>query len=214
MKARSLVVVVALMLVATAASAAELPVSRVVLFSTGVGYFQHRGEVDGNAAMVLSCRTEQMNDILKSLVLQDLGGGSIEAVTYTPQDPLSRILASFSIPIADNPSLGELARRLRGSEVVICTGTETVRGTILGVEAIMNDEMKPYFVGPDTPLEVSENVRYVWRLAADRESLLRVARGLKVVKDLDEAGYRHHGTAFRAALEFAFEALKEAEHLL
>ncbi|MCK4324626.1 MAG: hypothetical protein KAW89_08860 [Armatimonadetes bacterium] len=134
MKARSLVVVVALMLVVTAASAAELPVSRVVLFSTGVGYFQHRGEVDGNASMVLSCRTEQMNDILKSLVLQDLGGGSIEAVTYTPQDPLSRILASFSVPIADNPSLGELARRLRGSEVVICTGPETVRGTILGVE--------------------------------------------------------------------------------
>jgi len=134
MKVPSLVVVVALMWVATAASAAELPVSRVVLFSTGVGYFQHRGEVDGNASMVLSCRTEQMNDILKSLVLQDLGGGSIEAVTYTPQDPLSRVLASFSIPIADNPPLGELARRLRGSEVVICTGPETVRGTILGVE--------------------------------------------------------------------------------
>lgn len=134
MKARSLVVVVGLMLVAVAVSAADLPVSRVVLFSTGVGYVEHRGKVDGNASMVLSCRTEQMNDILKSLVLQDLGGGSIEAVTYTPQDPLSRILASFSIPIADNPSLGELARRLRGSEVVICTGPETVRGTILGVE--------------------------------------------------------------------------------
>jgi len=134
MKARSLVVVVALMLVATAASAAELPVSRVVLFSTGVGYFQHRGEVDGNASMVLSCRTEQMNDILKSLVLQDLGGGSIAPVTYTPQDPLSRILASFSVPIADDPPLAQLLKRLRGSEVIISGETEGVRGTILGVE--------------------------------------------------------------------------------
>ncbi len=134
MKARSLVVVVGLMLVATAASAADLPVSRVVLFSTGVGYFQHRGEVDGSAAMVLSCRTEQMNDILKSLVLQDLGGGSIEAVTYTPQDPLSRILQSFSVPIADDPPLAQLLKRLRGSDVIIHGETEGVRGTILGVE--------------------------------------------------------------------------------
>jgi len=149
MKAPSLVVVVALMLVATAASAAELPVSRVVLFSTGVGYVEHRGKVDGNAAMVLSCRTEQMNDILKSLVLQDLGGGSIEAVTYEAEDPLPRILGSFSIPLADDPSLGELARRLRGSEVLIRAGSETVRGTILGVEERerrVDDEILTYQV--------------------------------------------------------------------
>ena len=46
------------------------------------------------------------------------------------------------------------------------------------------------------------------------EALLRVARMLKVVKDLDEAGYRHHGTSFLSALELAFEALKEVEYLL
>src|SRR5437870_4539126 len=54
-------------------SAEELPVTRVVLFTSGVGFLQREGEVTGNASVELSFRTEQINDLLKSLVLQDLG---------------------------------------------------------------------------------------------------------------------------------------------
>ncbi len=148
MRLRTVVVAVTLAL-AVSAGAAQLPITDVVLFSNGVGYFQHNGTVAGNASMTLSFQIEQVNDILKSLVLQDLGGGSIAPVTYAPQDPLPHILQSFSVPIADDPSLGELLSRLRGSEVIIHGETEGVRGTILGVEQQereVDDEILTYAV--------------------------------------------------------------------
>src|SRR4051812_24050083 len=67
---------------APAAGAAQLPIAQVVLFSSGVGYFQREGQVDGNARIDLSFRVEDINDLLKSMVLQDLGGGHISTVSY------------------------------------------------------------------------------------------------------------------------------------
>src|SRR5437764_13013936 len=58
-----------------AAKPAPIPVKAVVLFSSGVGYFEHFGPVDGAASTELRFKTQQINDILKSLVLQDLDGG-------------------------------------------------------------------------------------------------------------------------------------------
>ena len=105
----------------------------VNLFTSGVGYFQHDGTVEGNAEITLTFSTEDVNDLLKSLVLQDFDGGTVEAVTYPSQDPLSRILGSFSLNIADNPSLAELMNRARGAQVSV-EGEVGASGTISGVE--------------------------------------------------------------------------------
>src|SRR3569833_1229513 len=50
---------------------APLPLHDVVLFSSGVGYFQRAGRINGSTSVPLSFRVEQVNDILKSLVLFD-----------------------------------------------------------------------------------------------------------------------------------------------
>ncbi|MCS7066780.1 MAG: hypothetical protein NZL85_10995, partial [Fimbriimonadales bacterium] len=94
-----------------------LPVTRVVLFRSGVGYIERTGSVEGNATLTLMLREPQMNDLLKSMVLIDLDGGRIQPVQYTPRDPLSRTLASYAINIADNPSRATLLSRLRGVPV-------------------------------------------------------------------------------------------------
>ena len=119
---------------AGAAGAADLPLRDVVLYSSGVGYYQHEGMVHDSETVQLSFRAEQINDILKSMVLQDHSGGTIGPVTYAPQDPLDRTLRSFAVDIGDEPSLGELLSRLRGADVNITTGEGPVVGTILGTE--------------------------------------------------------------------------------
>ena len=53
-----------------------LPLRQVVLFNSGVGYFQREGEVDGNARIELSFPSGDINDLLMSLVLQDAKGRS------------------------------------------------------------------------------------------------------------------------------------------
>jgi hypothetical protein len=56
-------------------SRVDIPVRRVALFSTGVGYFEHMGSIAGNSSTELRFKTTQINGILTSLVLQDLDGG-------------------------------------------------------------------------------------------------------------------------------------------
>jgi len=113
--------------------AAELPVTEVVLFSSGVGYVQRTGTVKGTATVQLTFKPAQVNDLLKSLVLLDMDGGQVGAVTYGAKDPLVKTLQAFAVNLTDNPTLGQLLDRLRGVSVEVTT-TAKLTGKILGVE--------------------------------------------------------------------------------
>lgn len=126
--------VFALLAIGSALAQEALPITRVVLFRSGVGYIERLGRVEGEANLTLSLRETQMNDLLKSLVLVDFDGGQILPVQYAPRDPLSRTLSAFAINIADNPSLATLLGRLRGAAVEIQTDKETLQGPVLSVE--------------------------------------------------------------------------------
>jgi hypothetical protein len=116
------------------AGEANLPVASVTLFSSGVGWFEHTGKVDGDASTELRFRTNQINDVLKSLVLQDLDGGKIGAVGYPSQDPLDKTLKSFQVDVSGNPPLAGLLNQLRGAQVQVQILDSTVDGTVLGCE--------------------------------------------------------------------------------
>lgn len=131
---KTLVPLAGLLIVAACGSAADLPISRVVLFSSGVGYFERAGTVQGDTTVELSFRVDQINDMLKSMTLQDMGGGTIGAITYAPQDPLSHTLRSFSVDVLGNESLADLLRSLIGAKVNVVTADATVKGTVMGVE--------------------------------------------------------------------------------
>ena len=114
--------------------AVDVPVKVVVLFSSGVGYFEHTGPIHGVSSAELRFKTNQINDILKSLVIEDSNGGKVTAVTYPSQDPIAKTLRSFQIDITSNPSLGDLLNQLRGAKVKVTLGVESAEGTILGLE--------------------------------------------------------------------------------
>jgi hypothetical protein len=117
-----------------------LPVSRVVLFSAGVGQFVREGEVEGDARVDLSFPASDVNDLIKSLTLQDLGGGLVTAVAYDSHDPVERTLKSFAVDLTGNPSQAQLLDQARGekAEVVLSQSAAqpsgTLTGTVVGVE--------------------------------------------------------------------------------
>lgn len=117
-------------------TAALLPITRVTLYTSGVGYFERSGEVDGEASITLFFPVGQVNDVLKSLVLLDTGDGTaLLPVTYAAQDPISRALQAFSVDVSDNPDRPTLLNRLRGTGVTLTTDDpHPLSGTILGVE--------------------------------------------------------------------------------
>jgi len=111
-----------------------VPVTKVTAFSSGVAYFEHNGKVAGNAEVSLKFKTEGMSDMLKSLVVLDLGGGTVSSVNYASAEPLTRALRSFGIDISAAPTLGQLLQQVRGAEVAVMA-PEKLTGKILGVEA-------------------------------------------------------------------------------
>lgn len=130
-------VAVAVMISAAAALGQEkpvdLPLKRVVLFSSGVGFFEHGGKVDGNAQAELKFRIGDINDLLKSMVVEDLNGGQISTVGYGSKDPISKTLASFAIDLTKNPTLADLLVQVRGERVEL-EAPNKMTGQIVGVE--------------------------------------------------------------------------------
>ncbi len=128
------------------ATLVEVPVRKVMLFSSGVGYFEHFGSVSGHSSTELRFKTAQINDVLKSLVLQDLDGGQVDSVVYPSQDPVAKTLSSFQVDLSGNPSLSELLQQLRGTNVRVTIHAEQIDGTILGLEKrqrLVDENLKP-----------------------------------------------------------------------
>jgi len=122
------------------AVSAQLPVAQAILYSSGVGYFQREGTVEGNTRVDLTFPVQDVNDLLKSMVLQDLGGGVISAVSYDSQAPIEKTLQSFAVNLTGNPGFGAVLAQARGEKVAVtlqqgnAAQPGNVTGSIIGVE--------------------------------------------------------------------------------
>jgi len=108
----------------------NLQISRITLFSSGVGYFEHRGAITGTAEISLPFNIEAVNDALKSLVINDPAGNP--TVSYPSQETNDRTLKSLSVNLRDE-SLRDMLNGLKGTEIEIC-GPDSMQGRILFVE--------------------------------------------------------------------------------
>lgn len=112
---------------------AALPLSKIVLYSSGVGYFQRDGSLNNRAQLDLRFNVSQINDLLKSLVVQDFGGGKVSTITYGSHDPVTKTLGNFGVNLNGNPTLGQILTQVRGEPVEVAA-PNPIAGTLLGVE--------------------------------------------------------------------------------
>ena len=116
--------------------ATPLPVARVVLFTSGVGYFSRQGSVEGDARVDLQFPETDVNDLLKSLTVEDLNGGTLGAISYDSQQPVDKLLSSFAIDLSGQPPLSQILSQARGEavELTMPAPASAVSGTVVGVE--------------------------------------------------------------------------------
>ncbi|MFA6505690.1 MAG: hypothetical protein WCT14_06320 [Treponemataceae bacterium] len=116
-------------------TSSELPVTRIALFSSGVGYFEHSGQLSGDAAINLPFRTDEVNDALKSLVVYPGEGGLSPAVSYPSKADSERALKAFAVDLSGRPRVMDLLARMRGAELdVRYEESRRYIGRILSVE--------------------------------------------------------------------------------
>jgi hypothetical protein len=120
--------------------AVNLPITRVVLFNSGVGYFSRSGDVEGDARVDLTFPESDVNDLLKSMVLEDFGKGRISAVSYDSREPIARTLSSFAINLNGSPTFSSIVSQMRGERIEVAVSPTAANqpgkltGTIVGVE--------------------------------------------------------------------------------
>jgi hypothetical protein len=114
--------------------AAKLPVRRVILYKTGVGYFEHLGQVRGDQKVQIDFTSSQLNDVLQSLTVLDLNGGRIAGVNYNSEAPLSQRLGMLRLPLEEKTDLSKFYGALRGARLEVRSGAAITEGRLLSVE--------------------------------------------------------------------------------
>lgn len=115
-----------------------LPIKRVILYSNGVAYIERRGMVSGNAEVNLSFKQSQVDDVLKSMVVLDLGQGRIGAVSYNSSVPAGARTAEIPFSVdaktANDGGIAGVLSQLQGARVSVSTAKGVTAGSILTVE--------------------------------------------------------------------------------
>lgn len=116
----------------------QLPIRRVILYSNGVAYVERRGIVSGNAEVNLSFKQSQVDDVLKSMIVLDLGQGNIGAVSYNSSAPVSSKMSEIPFSVnpltADGGGLAGVLAQLQGAKVSVLSTKGAATGAILTVE--------------------------------------------------------------------------------
>jgi len=123
-----------------AALAAELPVKKVVLYKHGIGFFERSGRVGAGEAARLDFKAAEMNDVLKSLTIEERGGGRVTGVRYEASEPVERRLREFPFGIGGAQPLAAILDQLKGSRVELRLGSERVEGTIVSARIVPASE--------------------------------------------------------------------------
>jgi hypothetical protein len=154
----------------------RLPVKRVVLYKNGVGYFEHPARVRGSQELNIDFTTAQLNDVLNSLTVVDLGGGRIGGVRFNSVAPLSERLKALRLPLSEGTSRNDFLNALRGTRVEVHNGAASGAGRVLSVEtrkalnpkgeqltevtelSLVTDggELRSFEVGPATSVRVAD----------------------------------------------------------
>jgi len=198
------------------AAAANLPIKHVVLFSSGVGYFQRKGEIDGNARIDLTFQVRDINDLIKSMVVQD-DGGTVSAISYDSLDPVDRTLKSFAVNLTGNPSFADVLSQMRGEKIeVVLSQTAanqpgTVTGSVLGLE-------KQRVAAKDGAVEVdvlnmwcAEGVRSIKLNEVQRLRFLNPAIESEFKRALDTLALSHDAQKKSVSLSFSGEGKREVK---
>lgn len=182
---------------AAESSGGNLPVRRVVLYKSGVGFFEHQGRVQGDESVGIDFTSGQLNDVLQSLTVLDLNGGRITGVDYNSDAPLSQRLGTLSLPLAENTDLASFYGALRGVRLEVHAASGVFTGRLLSIEK-KSHESGDSAVEVDLATLVSDSgeVRSVEITPAvtvqvvDREATQEVSRYLSLLASVRQAQMR------------------------
>src|SRR5581483_5996682 len=125
------------------AMAADIPIREVILYKSGVGYFERGGTLAPGESARLDFKAADMNDVLKSLTVAGQNGIKITGLRYDSSQPLEQKLADFPFKIDGQASLALFLDQMKGAKVELKYGPETITATIVSGRVVKADDKQP-----------------------------------------------------------------------
>jgi hypothetical protein len=121
----------------------ELPVRQVILYKHGVGYFERSGDLAPGESARLDFKAADMDDVLKSLTIEEKGGGKISGLRYDSSEPLAHKLADFPFQLGAAQPLSAVLDQLKGARIELKFANESVAGAIVAARLAPGDDKRP-----------------------------------------------------------------------
>ncbi|NDH60457.1 MAG: hypothetical protein EBY18_02140 [Alphaproteobacteria bacterium] len=122
--------------------AQDLALKRVMLSSGGMGYFEYEANVEGDATLKLTVSLQQVDDVLKSLVVYDDKGG-VGGLSLPGREPLAQAFKDLPFDQDSLSSPSQLLATLKGAQITV-GGSRAISGRIVSVQeetvALGNDK--------------------------------------------------------------------------
>jgi hypothetical protein len=125
------------------AMAADIPIREVILYKSGVGYFERGGRLGPGESARLDFKASDMNDVLKSLTVSGQNGAKVTGLRYDSSEPLSQKLADFPFKIDGQASLALFLDQMKGARVELKYGADTISGTVVSGRVVKADDKQP-----------------------------------------------------------------------
>jgi hypothetical protein len=198
----------------------KLPVTQVVLFNSGVGYFHRSGDVEGEARVDLQFSAADINDLIKSLIVHDARGQTVP-LRYDSQEPIEKTLKSFAIDLSTNPSYGQILNQMRGQKVELTLQTShpalnglpaNLTGTIVGMETAHRPHSPTAAAVSETELlnlACAEGLRSVPLSAVQRVRFLNPSVENELRRALEVVAVGHDSLKKTVHLDFKGEGKRE-----
>ena len=116
---------------------------QVVLYKHGVGYFERAGELAPGESARLEFKAAEMDDVLKSLTIEEKGGGKISGLRYDSSEPLAHKLADFPFQLGAAQPLSAVLDQLKGAQIELKFANETVTGAVVAARLVPGDDKRP-----------------------------------------------------------------------
>lgn len=111
----------------------------ITLSSGGLAQVSRAADINSDGVIRIEVPLDQVDDILKSLVVNG-SGGSVAGMSLAGPQPLQETFKGLPFSLEALSSVPSLLTSMQGAKVAVTSSGKTVEGSILGIEARRADE--------------------------------------------------------------------------
>lgn len=110
------------------------PIRSVTLSSGGLAEIHRTASIKNNGKILIEVPLDQVDDILKSLIVKDKQG-TVRGISLAGPQPVEETFRTLPFSAGDLQSLPQLLANLQGAKVSVTSAGQTLEGKVLGVSS-------------------------------------------------------------------------------